>query len=63
MSEYFKKQVIGFKRKLLLEELNKCTPAEQEFFNKRVYPNGVKDNQIEDAFDLCERTNKKKLMT
>ena len=49
-------QVETFKRKLLEDALEKCTTNQRCFFKTRVYPNGVSDNQINDAYNLCQRT-------
>ncbi|MCK9459524.1 MAG: hypothetical protein M0R80_07790 [Proteobacteria bacterium] len=50
-----------FQRQQLAEILSQCTPEQQEFFNIRVFPNGVPADKLSSAYDLCERTIKKNM--
>lgn len=49
-----------FARGLLKERLALCTSDEQDFFNNRVFPGGVKTEDLAGAIDLCNRTIKKR---
>jgi hypothetical protein len=51
-------EVEAFKRRMLAERLTQCTSEQQAFFN-RLYPKGVREDQIMDAIDLCDRTIRK----
>jgi hypothetical protein len=48
-----------FQREQLAIILAQCTPEQQELFNKRIFPNVVRVDQLESAYDLVERTLKK----
>jgi hypothetical protein len=48
-----------FQRQELANLLAQCTPEQQEFFNKRVFPDGVPRDKLVSAYDLCERTLRK----
>ena len=50
-----------FQRQKLAEILGQCTPEQQEFFNIRVFPNGVPSDKLSSAYDLCERTIQKNM--
>jgi hypothetical protein len=50
-----KQEVEEFKRSLLNERLSQCTEKQRELFG-RLYPNGVPDDKLEDAINLCNRT-------
>ena len=58
MSKEVEQKVEAFKRGLLKEALDQCTPDQQNFFN-RIFPNGVPEKDIIGAIDLCERTIQK----
>ena len=60
MSKAVNKEVEDFKRNLLAKRLLQCTKKQQEFFNK-VYPNGVSEDSLVSAIDLCDRTIAKNL--
>lgn len=53
-----REEVEAFKRKLLKERLYQCTERQIDFFNK-IYPNGVPEEKLENAIDLCDRTIRK----
>ena len=48
-----------FKRDSLADILAQCTPEQQEFFNTKVFPNGVPLDSLNSAYALCERTIRK----
>jgi hypothetical protein len=48
-----------FQREQLAIILAQCTPEQQELFNTRVFPDIVRTDQLESAYDLVERTLKK----
>lgn len=48
-----------FQREQLEMLLSQCTPEQQELFNKRIFPDIVRTDQLESAYDLVERTLKK----
>jgi hypothetical protein len=48
-----------FQRQELAGLLAQCTPKQQEFFNKSVFPNGVPKDMLVSAYSLCERTLRK----
>lgn len=50
-----------FKRDKLAEILSQCTEKQRDFFNQRVFPNGVSADKLDSAYDLCERTIKKNI--
>jgi hypothetical protein len=54
MSEALKR-IEKFRKDVLQELLEKCTPEQQEFF-KRIFPKGVPDKDLNSAIQLCERT-------
>ena len=58
MSTTVNDKIEAFKRDLLREALEQCTPEQQEFFH-RIYPTGVPESKLVGAIDLCERTIKK----
>lgn len=47
-----------FQRGKLTEILALCTASQQELFRK-IYPKGVSNTDLCNAYDLCERTLKK----
>lgn len=47
-----------FKRGLLKEALEQCTENQQAFFH-RIFPDGVSEDKLVGAIDLCERTIRK----
>jgi hypothetical protein len=51
-------EVEAYKRKMLADRLAQCTPTQQAFFG-RVYPRGVREEQLMNAIDLCDRTIRK----
>lgn len=51
-------EVETFKRGLLSEALAQCTAEQQAFFN-RIFPNGVSEDKLVGAIDLCRRTIRK----
>lgn len=51
-------EIETFKRGLLKESLEKCTEDQQTFFH-RIFPNGVSEDKLVGAIDLCRRTIKK----
>jgi hypothetical protein len=51
--------VEDFKRRMLAELLEKCTPEQCEMFHKRLYPEGVAAKDLETAYYLAERTIRK----
>jgi hypothetical protein len=53
-------KIEAFQRQELADLLAQCTPKQQEFFNKCVFPNGVPKDMLVSAYSLCERTLKKK---
>lgn len=44
-----------FQRAELASILRQCTEKQQAFFN-RVFPDGVPNNKLSGAYDLCKRT-------
>lgn len=54
-----KKKIKEFKAQLLAEMLATCSQAQQDMFNKQIFPNGVPDDKYDGAIDLIERTIKK----
>ena len=56
MSKSVIKEIEDFKRKLLADRLSQCTQKQQDFFNYRVYPNGVPEGSLVSAIDLVNRT-------
>lgn len=53
-------EVEKFKRQALTEILAKLTTEQVAFFN-RLFPAGVPDKDLNNAYDLCERTLNKNL--
>lgn len=53
-----KDEVEAFKRKLLENRLSQCTERQIGIFNK-IYPNGVSEENLESAIELCDRTIRK----
>lgn len=53
---YALQQTWDFKRRLFDEESAKCTKKDRDFF-KRVYPDGIPDEAIDQAIDLAHRTH------
>lgn len=51
-------EVETFKRGLLNEALQQCTAEQQAFFH-RIFPNGVTEDKLVGAIDLCRRTIRK----
>jgi len=60
MSDYLSaKQIASYAVRQALEDcLAQCTRPQQDFFT-RVYPDGVLDAKLEDAYELVQRTLKK----
>lgn len=52
------KLVEKFKRNLLQCRLDECTISQRDFFH-RIFPNGVPEEKLTSAIDLCDRTIKK----
>lgn len=55
MHKTAKQEVEQLKRSLLNERLGQCTEKQRELFG-RLYPDGVREDQLEDAINLCNRT-------
>jgi hypothetical protein len=55
MSDQVNTEVEEFKRKLLSERLAQCTEKQVAFFN-RIFPDGVPEDKLVSAIDLCDRT-------
>lgn len=51
-------EVETFKRGLLTEALKQCTEEQQTFFD-RIFPEGVSEDKLVGAIDLCRRTIRK----
>ena len=51
-------EVETFKRGLLTEALKQCTEEQQAFFH-RIFPEGVSEDKLVGAIDLCRRTIRK----
>jgi hypothetical protein len=58
MSAEIYAKVEAFKRGLLNEAFMQCTAEQQAFFH-RIFPNGVPEDKLVGAIDLCERTIRK----
>lgn len=58
MSKRVLDEIEVFKRHLLEQRLARCTPKQRAVFEERVYPKGVREDQLIDAIDLCDRTLK-----
>ena len=52
------KLIEDFKRDLLIERLSECTEPQRRKFD-RIYPNGVPEEKLVSAIDLCDRTIRK----
>lgn len=59
MSDAVRTEIAAFTRQLLGERLKQLTDKQRTFFKERVFPKGVKREDLVGAIDLCDRTIKK----